>query len=120
MKTTLLLLAALAASSSAFAQKLVINTLSTLAMVQSGKVYGNLMVDVQSTNEKLRARAERTVMHATGVTAEAAAAALASAGGSVKLAIGIVETGADAETMRRALDAAGGNLRAALAAASAE
>jgi len=102
------------------AQKLVINTLSTLAMVQSGKVYGNLMVDVQSTNEKLRARAERTVMHATGVTPEAAAAALASAGGSVKLAIGIVETGADVETMRRALDAAGGNLRAALAAASAE
>ena len=100
------------------AQKLVINTLSTLAMVQSGKVYGNLMVDVQSTNEKLRARAERTVMHATGVTPEAAAAALASADGSVKLAIGIVETGADAETMRRALDAAGGNLRQALAATS--
>lgn len=98
------------------AQKLVLNTLSTLAMVQSGKVYGNLMVDVQSTNEKLRARAERTVMHATGCDAAEAARALQSASGSVKLAIAIVETGADADTARRALDAAGGNLRQALAA----
>ncbi|MFD5215987.1 N-acetylmuramic acid 6-phosphate etherase [Microbacterium sp. NPDC058345] len=98
------------------AQKLVLNTLSTLAMVQSGKVYGNLMVDVQSTNEKLRARAERTVMHATGCTPEAAAAALDEAAGSVKLAIAIVETGADADTARAALEEAGGHLRAALAA----
>ncbi|MEJ1088344.1 N-acetylmuramic acid 6-phosphate etherase [Microbacterium sp. Mu-80] len=98
------------------AQKLVLNTLSTLAMVQSGKVYGNLMVDVQSTNEKLRARAERTVMHATSCTAEDAAAALLAADGSVKLAIVIVETGADARAAREALDAAGGKLRDALAA----
>ncbi|UNK71974.1 N-acetylmuramic acid 6-phosphate etherase [Microbacterium sp. H1-D42] len=101
------------------AQKLVLNTLSTLAMVRSGKVYGNLMVDVQSTNEKLRVRAERTVVHATSCTVEQAAAALAAAGGSVKLAIAIVETGADAVTARAALDAAGGNLRQALAAARA-
>ncbi|SJN34569.1 N-acetylmuramic acid 6-phosphate etherase [Microbacterium esteraromaticum] len=99
------------------AQKLVLNTISTLAMVQSGKVYGNLMVDVQSTNEKLRARAERTVMHATGCAPDAAARALADAAGSVKLAIAIVETGADAETARHALEAADGNLRQALAAA---
>lgn len=99
------------------AQKLVLNTISTLAMVQSGKVYGNLMVDVQSTNEKLRARAERTVMHATGCAPGAAARALADAAGSVKLAIAIVETGADAETARHALEAADGNLRQALAAA---
>jgi len=98
------------------AQKLVLNTLSTLAMVQSGKVYGNLMVDVQSTNEKLRARAERTVMHATGCPPEAAASALAAAGGSVKLAIAIVESGADADTARAALEDAGGHLRAALSA----
>ncbi|WP_309129067.1 N-acetylmuramic acid 6-phosphate etherase [Microbacterium sp.] len=98
------------------AQKLVLNTLSTLAMVQSGKVYGNLMVDVQSTNEKLRARAERTVMHATGCTPVEAATALSQAGGSVKLAIAIVETGADAGTARAALEKAGGHLRAALAA----
>ncbi|MBN7794895.1 N-acetylmuramic acid 6-phosphate etherase [Microbacterium esteraromaticum] len=98
------------------AQKLVLNTLSTLAMVQSGKVYGNLMVDVQSTNEKLRVRAERTVMHATACSPEQAASALSDAGGSVKLAIAIVETGADSATARAALDAAGGNLRQALAA----
>ena len=97
------------------AQKLVLNTLSTLAMVQSGKVYGNLMVDVQSTNEKLRVRAERTVTHATGSSPERAAEALAAADGSVKLAIAIVETSTDAATARAALDAAGGNLRQALA-----
>lgn len=102
------------------AQKLVLNAISTVAMVQSGKVYGNLMVDVQSTNEKLRARAERTVMHATGATPEAAAAALSAAGGSVKLAIALVETGADAATARAALERAGGNLRQALAAARQE
>lgn len=98
------------------AQKLVLNTLSTLAMVQSGKVYGNLMVDVQSTNEKLRARAERTVMHATGCTPADAAAALREADGSVKLAIAIVETGSDADTARDALEKAGGRLRVAVAA----
>ncbi|BDZ37762.1 hypothetical protein GCM10025863_03760 [Microbacterium suwonense] len=102
------------------AQKLVLNMLSTLAMVKLGKVYGNLMVDVQSTNEKLRARAERIVITATGCTAETAARALAAADGSVKLAIGIVMTGSDAEAMRRALQAAHGDLRTALAAAGGE
>ncbi|MEV7633605.1 N-acetylmuramic acid 6-phosphate etherase [Microbacterium sp. NPDC089318] len=98
------------------AQKLVLNAISTVAMVQSGKVYGNLMVDVQSTNEKLRARAERTVMHATGSTPDEAAAALSAADGSVKLAIALVETGADVATARAALEQADGNLRQALAA----
>lgn len=102
------------------AQKLVLNAISTVAMVQSGKVYGNLMVDVQSTNEKLRARAERTVMHATGCMPEQAAEALTAAEGSVKLAIALVETGADAATMRAALEQAGGNLRQALAATRGE
>lgn len=102
------------------AQKLVLNTLSTLTMVQSGKVYGNLMVDVQSTNEKLRVRAERMVVHATGCTSEVAAGALTSAAGSVKLAIAIIETGADADTARALLDAADGNLRRALAVARGE
>lgn len=102
------------------AQKLVLNAISTVAMVQSGKVYGNLMVDVQSTNEKLRARAERTVMHATGCSPEKAAEALSTAGGSVKLAIALVETGVDADVARAALEQAGGNLRQALAAARGE
>lgn len=98
------------------AQKLVLNTLSTLAMVHSGKVYGNLMVDVQSTNEKLRARAERTVMHATGCAPTDASRALADADGSVKVAIALLETGLDVATARAALSDADGDLRRALAA----
>jgi N-acetylmuramic acid 6-phosphate etherase len=98
------------------AQKLVLNTLSTLAMVQLGKVYGNLMVDVRSTNDKLRARAERIVIAATGCDPDAAADALAAADGSVKLAIGIVSSGADADAVRDALTASDGHLREALTA----
>ena len=102
------------------AQKLVLNAISTVAMVQSGKVYGNLMVEVQSTNEKLRARAERTVMHATGCSPDEAADALSAADGSVKLAIALVETGADVDVARAALEQTGGNLRQALAATRSE
>src|SRR5690606_17562215 len=98
------------------AQKLVLNMLSTLAMVQLGKVYGNLMVDVRSTNEKLRARAERIVISATGCTPDEAARALAVADGSVKLAVGIVSSGAEAAAVQQALAAADGHLREALAA----
>ncbi|WP_259363324.1 hypothetical protein [Microbacterium esteraromaticum] len=70
---------------------------------------------MQSTNEKLRARAERTVMHATGCTPDQATEALAAAEGSVKLAIVLVETGVDVATARAALESSGGNLRRALA-----
>ncbi|MDT0158633.1 N-acetylmuramic acid 6-phosphate etherase [Microbacterium sp. ARD32] len=98
------------------AQKLVLNMLSTLAMVQLGKVYGNLMVDVRSTNEKLRARAERIVISATGCSPDEATRALAAADGSVKLAVGIVSSGADPAAVREALAAADGHLRVALAA----
>ena len=97
-------------------QKLVLNTLSTLTMVQLGKVYGNLMVDVQSTNEKLHARAERIVIHATGATPEVAAQALADAEGSVKVAVGIIAGSSDAAAVRAALTDAGGRLRDALTA----
>lgn len=99
------------------AQKLVLNTLSTLAMVHEGKVLGNLMIDVQATNEKLRVRAQRIVSRTTGVDAGTAATALTAAGGSVKLAIAMVATGADADTARAALDAAHGDLRAVMRAA---
>lgn len=102
------------------AQKLVLNALSTLAMVQLGKVYGNLMVDVQSTNEKLHARAERIVMHATGATAEVASDALRDADGSVKVAVGMIAGSADAAAVREALAATGGRLREALSALRAD
>jgi len=69
------------------AQKMVLNMLSTGAMVRCGKVMGNLMVDVQATNDKLRARALRIVMEAAEVDRETAEKALAEAGGSAKKAI---------------------------------
>ncbi|QAY73020.1 N-acetylmuramic acid 6-phosphate etherase [Agromyces protaetiae] len=96
------------------AQKLVLNAISTLAMVHLGKVHGNLMVDVRATNAKLRARAERIVMAATGCESAEAAAALASTGGAVKPAILVTLTGVDAEVAVRALDREDGVLRGAL------
>ncbi|MGL5378470.1 N-acetylmuramic acid 6-phosphate etherase [Clostridium sp.] len=69
------------------AQKLVLNMLSTGAMIKLGKVYGNLMVDVKSTNEKLVERAKRIVCEATGVTTDVAAEKLDETGFDVKLAI---------------------------------
>ncbi|UJP10618.1 N-acetylmuramic acid 6-phosphate etherase [Microbacterium sp. KUDC0406] len=95
-------------------QKLVLNALSTLVMVQEGKVLGNLMVDVQATNEKLRVRAQRIVMNATGCDLGTAASALEAAGGSAKVAIAIAASGADAPAARAALEEAGGRLRPAL------
>lgn len=101
------------------AQKLVLNMLSTLAMVRLGKTYGNLMVDVQATNEKLVVRSERIVVTATGASHAEAAAALAGAGGSVKTAILMILAGVGAPEAERRLAATDGHLRAALAAASA-
>ncbi|MCP2050070.1 UNVERIFIED_ORG: N-acetylmuramic acid 6-phosphate etherase [Paenarthrobacter nicotinovorans] len=96
------------------AQKLVLNMISTLVMVKLGKTYGNLMVDLRATNEKLLARSQRTVQHATGVSAHEAAAALDSVGGSVKAAILVLLTGIDAGQAKSALDEAGGFLRRAI------
>ena len=96
------------------AQKLVLNMLSTGVMIRLGKTYGNLMVDVQSTNSKLRDRSRRIVMQALGVSAETASALLGNAGGEVKTAIAMELMRTDAATARAALAAASGNLRLAL------
>jgi N-acetylmuramic acid 6-phosphate etherase len=101
------------------AQKLVLNTISTLTMVHLGKVYGNLMVDVRATNEKLRARSERIVMLATGTDAGTAARALAEVDGWVKAAILVVLTGLDGEHAVRLLQENDGMLRDAIVAAPA-
>ncbi len=69
------------------AQKLVLNMLSTGSMIKLGKVYGNLMVDVQSTNEKLVERAKKIVSEATGVDTDTAAEYLNETKSNVKLAI---------------------------------
>ncbi|MFG2825742.1 N-acetylmuramic acid 6-phosphate etherase [Kitasatospora sp. NPDC048365] len=99
------------------AQKLVLNMLSTLVMVRLGKTYGNLMVDVRATNEKLRARCHRIVALATGAEDAAVAAALAATGGEVKDAILTLLAGVDAQAAARLLAAHGGRLREALRAA---
>ena len=99
------------------AQKLVLNMLSTITMIRLGKTYGNLMVDVRASNEKLRARSRRIVALATGAGDEEIERALAATDGEVKNAILTLLADVDGPTAARLLDDSGGHLRAALAAA---
>jgi N-acetylmuramic acid 6-phosphate etherase len=96
------------------AQKLVLNTLSTGVMIRLGKTFGNLMVDVQPTNNKLQRRARRIVREVCGVSDDEAAALLQSSGGSVKLAIVMALAGVPVEEARQRLDSTGGVVRRAL------
>ena len=96
------------------AQKLVLNTISTVSMIRLGKVFDNLMVDVSAANDKLRDRARRIVETVAGVGSDEADAALAAAGGSAKVAIVCLLEGLGAEAARERLAAAGGDLRTAL------
>lgn len=98
------------------AQKLVLNTISTLTMVKLGKTYQNLMVDLRATNEKLRRRSQRLVQTATGADSETARTALDAAHGSVKTAIAMVLTGLDGAGAEALLAEHAGYLAAALAA----
>jgi N-acetylmuramic acid 6-phosphate etherase len=97
------------------AQKLVLNTISTVAMVRLGKTFGNLMVDVQASNEKLRARARRAVAIATAAADDEVTAAIAAADGDAKVAIVSLLAGVDAQTARSRLTAARGVIREAVA-----
>ncbi|OJT45715.1 N-acetylmuramic acid 6-phosphate etherase, partial [Serratia plymuthica] len=96
------------------AQKLVLNMLSTGAMVKLGKVYQNLMVDVKATNVKLVDRACRIVVEATGAERSQAEAALTQTGFEVKPAILMILAGIGAEEAQRRLQQHDGYLRAAL------
>ena len=96
------------------ATKLVLNQITTLAMVRLGKTYGNRMVDVRASNAKLRGRAVRMVTELTDLDAAAATAALDAAGGHVKVAVVMVLRSVSADEARRLLDAVGGRLRAVL------
>ncbi|MFC8347653.1 N-acetylmuramic acid 6-phosphate etherase [Streptomyces sp. NPDC057280] len=98
------------------AQKLVLNMLSTITMIRLGKTYGNLMVDVRASNEKLRARSRRIVALATGAGDDEIERALAETDGEVKNAILVILTGVDGPAATRLLEESGGHLRAALAA----
>ena len=97
------------------AQKMVLNMISTGAMIEIGKTYGNLMVDVQVTNRKLKARAVRIIRQVTGAGVERVEAALTAAGGSAKVAIVTLETGITPDEARQRLAHTGGFLRRALA-----
>jgi N-acetylmuramic acid 6-phosphate etherase len=93
------------------ATKLVLNTITTGAMIRLGKTWGNLMVDLRATNDKLRDRSERIVMEVCGVPREEARAVLQRAGGSVKTAIVMHKRGVDAREAERLLADAGGIIR---------
>jgi N-acetylmuramic acid 6-phosphate etherase len=93
------------------ATKLVLNLLTTGAMIRLGKTYGNLMVDLQVRNQKLVDRGERIVMEVAGVGREAARAALEASGGSVRTAIVMVRTGEDRTTAESRIAEAQGRLR---------
>ena len=93
------------------ATKLILNTITTGAMIRLGKTYGNLMVDLKATNDKLRDRSERIVVEVCGVSRGEARTLLADAGGSVKTAIVMQKLGAGREEAERALDRAGGVIR---------
>ena len=96
------------------AQKMVCNMISTASMILNGKVYQNLMVDVQQTNEKLVTRAENIIMEATGCSREEASKARVAANGKVKLAVTMILTGLDMEEAAKKLDEAKGHVREAI------
>jgi N-acetylmuramic acid 6-phosphate etherase len=93
------------------ATKLVLNTITTGAMVRLGKVYGNLMVDLQAWNEKLVDRSERIVMESTGIDRAAARAAIEAAGGRVKAAIVMVRRGVNQAEAERLIQESHGRIR---------
>ena len=97
------------------AQKIVLNTISTGAMIRLGKTYGNRMVDLVATNAKLRARSERLVRDLAGEVD--ARAALDAAGGSVKVAVVMLRRGVGRDAAERLLADAGGRLAPVIGAA---
>lgn len=96
------------------ATKMVLNMLTTGAMIRLGKTYGNLMVDLQASNEKLVARSVRILQQLSGLDAAAASALLKTCNGELKTAVVSQRLGIDAATARQRLQDAGGRLRHAL------
>ncbi|MEA3485346.1 MAG: N-acetylmuramic acid 6-phosphate etherase [Candidatus Aerophobetes bacterium] len=96
------------------AEKMVLNMLTTTAMIRLGKVYGNMMVDLQATNQKLVERSKRVIMMAAGVDYDAAEEALEKARGSVKIAIVMIKAKVDYPQALNLLERAGGFVRKAI------
>jgi len=96
------------------AQKLVLNMLTTASMIRMGKVYENMMIDLQMTNKKLVERAKRVVMTITGLTYDEATKYLDEAGGHVKTALVMIKAGVTADEAKRRLDLTEGFVRKAI------
>ena len=96
------------------AQKLVLNTISTVSMIRLGKTYGNLMVDVAAANAKLAERVRRVVATASGASTEQVDEALAAADGDARVAIVSLLAGVDAETARGRLERSDRSIAVAL------
>ena len=96
------------------ATKLVLNTITTGAMIRLGKTYGNLMVDLRATNNKLKDRSERIMIEVCGVTREEARRLLEAAGKSVKTAIVMQKLNLSKAEAEEALARAGGVIRRAI------
>ncbi len=95
------------------AQKLLLNTISTVTMIRLGRTYGGLMVGVAPDNTKLRDRSRRNVVLASGAPEEQVDEALAAAEGDARVALVSLLAGVDAESARARLEAAGGSVRKA-------
>jgi len=96
------------------AQKLVLNMISTAAMIQLGKTYGNIMVDLQQTNAKLKERSKRILMNLTGVDYDSAEKYLTDSKGNVKAALVMILAGVDLAAAESLLARAGGFVRRAI------
>jgi N-acetylmuramic acid 6-phosphate etherase len=96
------------------AQKLVLNMLTTASMIRLGKVYENMMIDLQMTNKKLVERSKRIVMTITGLSYEEAARYLELSRGHVKTALVMIKAGCSYEEAQERLDKASGFVRAAI------
>lgn len=96
------------------AQKLILNMLTTTAMIRLGKVYGNLMVDLQMTSRKLEERSKRIVMMVTGVDYKTAEEVLQQARGHVKTALVMILAKVDAHQAQERLKRSGGFVREAI------
>ncbi len=96
------------------AQKLVLNMLTTATMISLGKVYENMMIDLQMTNKKLVERSKRIIMTITGLPYEESSEFLKKAGGHVKTALVMIKANVDVKEAKERLEKAGGFVRKAI------
>ncbi|MFQ5905510.1 MAG: N-acetylmuramic acid 6-phosphate etherase [bacterium] len=96
------------------AQKMILNMITTASMIRTGKVYGNLMVDLQAKSQKLEERAKRIITILTGVSYDEASQYLRRSGGNLKATIIMIKTGLDLSGALERLEKAGGSVKRAI------